>query len=193
MKKILLTLSLILGMGMIGNSAFAQYSVRVGINSAKLVDDTVDFSSKTGFSIGASWERLLSASQPVFVEVGAMFTQKGATVKAEGAKVTLDVSYLQIPAVVKYKHAMSPDLTIVPSAGAFFGYGLNGKIKFGGESVNLFSNESEFNRTDFGVRFGIEFEYKNNILIGGGYELGLVDLAEETTSRNLFVSVGYRF
>lgn len=193
MKKILLTLSLILGMGMIGNSAFAQYSVRVGINSAKLVDETVDFSSKTGFSIGASWERLLSASQPVFVEVGAMFTQKGATVKAVGAKETLDVSYLQIPAVVKYKHVMSPDFTIVPSVGAFFGYGLNGKVKYGGESENIFSNDWDFNRTDFGVRFGIELEYKNNILIGGGYELGLVDLGAETTSRNLFVSVGYRF
>lgn len=192
MKKILFTVSLILGMGMMAHHASAQsFGLHAGLNLSNFNNEKVSTDTKTGFFVAGTCEIPLAVRTPLFVEAGLQVSQKGALLKGAGEKVTNDIFYLEVPAMLKYKFALAPDLAIAPAAGIYLGYGLSGKAKWRDHNTSLFGDNG-MKRTDFGVRLGIGMEF-SCFAVGAGYEIGLLELSNDVTNRNLFISVGYRF
>lgn len=192
MKKFIFSLSIILGLGMMANNAMAQsFGIHAGLNLAEFQHEKINYDSKPGFFIAGTYELPLTASLPLYVESGLMLSQKGALVKGGGEEVTSNIFYLEVPAMLRYKFALASDLAIVPAAGLYLGYGISGKTKWRDHDADLFGDNG-FKRTDLGVRLGINMEY-SCFAVGAGYEIGLLEIADKLTTRNLYISFGYKF
>lgn len=107
-------------------------------------------------------------------------------------------SYLQIPVLVNYHFNIKDIVTIQPFAGLYYGFGIGGKVKAGGEKGDIFGDEGGLKRSDLGVRLGAGVVW-NRIYFGLGYDIGCLDLVKDNDSEgkmrnNCFsISVGYNF
>ena len=57
---------------------------------------------------------------------------------ANGKKMTYDLNYLEIPAVVKYKYEVDDHFSLQPFMGGYFAVGVGGKIKNFAERGDFF-------------------------------------------------------
>ena len=210
MKKLILTLA---GAVMTFCLAVAQdyqtniFGVYAGLNVAKISAYGISTDSKLGFHVGGSYERLLMNNRPLYLETGLQFSQKGFKISERSGST----SYLEIPVMVNYKFHFGDALTLYPSAGIYYAFGIGGKEK---DSVtngeyDLFGKTGGFKRSDLGIRFGVTFGIRQ-FNVGVGYEFGLMNISKigdgwfddsyesdssfpKAKNGNLFVSVGYKF
>lgn len=185
------------------------FGVRAGLNisnmSMKMGGIKLSPDAKAGLNVGGSYQRLLTESLPLYLETGLYVSQYGCSFESMS-----DARYsawtLQVPLSVNYKFYIS-DFTLYPSAGLYYSFGLGGKVSstyddpFTGEtqtvSSDLYAKENGFSRSDFGLRFAANAEYKR-IYLGLAYNLGLLNLNTagdglKATWGCFSISVGYNF
>ena len=200
MKKIFLALTIML----LANAASAQnhekniLGVRAGLNlssySISAGGASISTDSRAAFHVAVVDQILLCNRLPFYLETGLAFSSRGG--KVDGA--SLRPSYLQIPVLVNYHFNIKDIVTIQPFAGLYYGFGIGGKMKAGGEKGDIFGDEGGLKRSDLGVRLGAGVVW-NRIYFGLGYDIGCLNLVKEsngegTLRNNCFsISVGYNF
>ncbi|MDR3286835.1 MAG: PorT family protein [Prevotellaceae bacterium] len=155
--------------------------------------------SRKGFSYGFAYQRLLTASTPLYLETGLYLSNKGFTQNVY-AKYTIqgpnpieeelydfsktNLSYLQIPILLNYHFNVNSKIRIESFAGLYVAYGVGGKTKsingtiedggigYHNEIIKSFSSKG-FNKIDLGFKFGIGATLYN-VYVGAGYEVGAI-------------------
>ena len=184
-----------------GRSTDAYFGLRIGPSFSFVSSDDSKLDGgnwKTGLNVGAVAGIPLSYYNPLYLEVGLSYTEKGGQKNLEsGKKMTYSLNYLEIPIVLKYKYNVTPSFSIQPELGGYFAVGVSGKTKNfqEREAVNSFS-DTMFKRTDGGLRFGCGAAY-DMFYCELVYDLGLANICHDTfdTSRNgnLQLNVGVNF
>lgn len=184
--------------------SFAQVrplvGIRAGVTSSNISGDAVNnlksiidlskgmitTNSRQGFYAGGYL--VIAASDVILIEPAIYYSQKGYEMKGAldikgmgllgaNAKSSLKIQYIDVPVVVKAKVG---GLQIF--AGPQFSYLLNANMKTtaGILGFNLLNNNidatSQFNKTDFALTGGVEFELTPSIHVIASYDYGLSKL-----------------
>lgn len=154
--------------------------------------------SQTGLSFGAVAGFALSPSEPLYLEVGALYVEKGGKKKNDGKKnMTYDLNYLEMPFVVKYAIETDYDFSIQPFVGGYMACGIGGKVKNyrEREAESSFSG-NYFKRFDAGLRMGCGISY-DIFYADLSYDLGLTNICHDDFDRShnscLSLNIGVNF
>lgn len=142
---------------------------------------------QTGLNLGVVAGIPLSTYQPIYLEAGLTYIEKGGKKSlSTGKKMTYDLNYLEVPIVVKYKYNVDPHFSIQPFLGGYLAGGVGGKIKNfeDREAENSFS-KNNFQRFDGGLRLGCGVSY-DMFYCDLTYDIGLANICHDTfdTSHN---------
>lgn len=221
MKKLILFAVLTAGLIFSGKAQENGFGVRAGLNLSTLRGDfkdalDADTKMKAGFNIGIIYD--YGFSESFYIQPGLYYSMKG--VKAEDkeesdAKITYNLSYLELPILASYRIALSDNTKWHINAGPYFAMGIGGKTKYEyegeSEKVDAFgesdddSDKGDLKRFDFGLSFGTGVSF-SKFYVGVKYDLGLSNIGQkdcwykgedETKAKirtgNFAVSVGYNF
>lgn len=203
MKKFLLSICCAFAV----TSAFSQttYGVRGGVGFASLSSSSGNLSvgsgSTTTFAAGLFAD--VKTSTNVSIQPGIYYAGKGGNYKSGGVEADIKTYYLQVPVNVVY-HVPATFGGVYFGVGPYVAFGLNGKVKASdgtnSESMDVtFGSDGDFKRVDAGFNGIAGFEFKNGLLLGINYDLGLTDIgndgtAEVSTKNRVFgISVGFKF
>ena len=149
---------------------------------------------QTGLNVGVVAGVALSNAQPLYLEGGLFYTEKGGKKKlANGKKMTYDLNYLQIPAVLKYKYDVDDHFSIQPQFGGYFAVGVGGKIKnFAEREAQSSFRSDNFRRLDGGLRISCGIGY-DMFYADLTYDIGLANICHDTfdTARNRAVMLNF--
>ncbi|EGN56245.1 hypothetical protein PRBRB14_06370 [Hallella multisaccharivorax DSM 17128] len=176
---------------------------RLGMTTATVHSDAaiLDGSDpRTGLDIGIVAGTRLTYKVPLYFESGLSYTEKGGKGNYKGSKFTYRLEYLELPLVVKYKYALTPDIALEPFAGGYLALGVGGKIKDFGEreAYSSFSGDerASFRRFDGGLRLGCGASF-NALYLGLSYDVGLANVGhydfEDTRTGSLNLNIGVTF
>lgn len=182
------------------NDHSIYYGLRLGLGVSTLNSDDnyLDGGSpQVGLNLGAVIGFQLSSEQPVYLESGLLYTEKGGKGRYEGAKFTYDLNYFEMPVLVKYRYEIDDDLSIQPFGGGYIACGIGGKIKdFGKRGTNSSFSGDFFKRFDGGLKLGCGVEYQL-IYAEMAYDFGLYNIchSEFESSHNgcFYINVGVNF
>ncbi len=172
------------------HAAGLKGGVELGLNySTFMGSDATDAKSKAGFAIGGFLN--VGFTDLISLQPELLYTQKGAS-----DSQTTNISYLEIPILVKFSFLtdkkVSPNVFVGPSLAFLLA------ADTGGPDIS-----SNLNGFDYGAVIGAGV----NIGLGGGalivnlrYDYGLADIAKEVAGRQpdvkngaLSLMVGYQF
>lgn len=153
---------------------------------------------QTGLNVGVVGGIALSNYQPIYLEGGLYYIEKGGKKNIEGnKKMTYDLNYLEIPVVFKYKYNIDPHFSIQPQLGGYFAAGVGGKVKnyLDRQAESSFSDDY-FRRVDGGIRIGCGVQY-DMFYADLTYDIGLAnighDLFDKTRNSGLQLNFGVNF
>jgi hypothetical protein len=209
MKQLLLLAGLALCISF-SSSAQLRFGPELGLNINKLdYDFPADESTNIGLRIGALADIGLGR---IYLQPGLYFSMKGGeadyVTDNVATEISTNLSYLEIPFLVQYKHPAGP--------GKFFvGLGPTASIALDGETktttVNLkngiaFKEEDdidfgddigELDRGDVGFMFNIGYEWNRGLFFRLFYNKGLSNLSNfpgiELQTSTFGISAGYLF
>lgn len=198
MKKI----SLFLVMVFLGFSVHAQdngFGVRAGVNIASMTN----YNSKVGFHVGGMYRLQLLSDTPLFFEPGLELQFKGGKLSQAGVSSTLNLVYVEVPAMFAYRFQLNDTWAIQPAIGPFFSFGVTGTVKQSSmgqtQSADLFGSNGALKRGDVGLKVALG-ALINRIYFGIGYDLSFVNLPKNYTTGNpkyrngsFYISAGYNF
>jgi hypothetical protein len=212
MKKLRLTFLAVVLLMVTAVNAQLSWGVQGGVNLSNLSNVRYQVGltdAKLGFNIGVLTD--FGFTSNMGIRSGLFFTTKGIREKHPPAVIgkgrtditnvhTTNLMYLQIPIHFAYKVNITPSTRIVFHTGPYVAYGIGGSRRFNGERIGYIGvfgdDESQYMPFDFGIGFGVGFEF-GRILTGIGWERGLVDISNfehgSARNRNAFLTVGYRF
>ena len=153
MKKVLLIVAAILLASAVSAQNYEKniLGVRAGLNlssySISAGGASISTDSRASFHVAVTDQILLSSKLPFYLETGLAFSSRGG--KVDG--VSFRPSYLQIPVLVNYHFNIKDIVTIQPFAGLYYGFGIGGKVKVGGEKGDIFGDEGGLKRSDLGL------------------------------------------
>jgi hypothetical protein len=178
-------------------AARIRFGGRLGINSATASgDDVEDAERRTGFAIGAF--ALIPAGPNLTIDVGASYSQRGATVEAGEDDGTIALDYIVAPVTAVYSFPAGPAFDVRVFGGGYLGLLLGAEVEAGGQSVDI---KDETKSLDFGIVLGggVSTPMGNGVaLIDLRLDLGLSsvdDSDEEADVKNQVISInaGYAF
>jgi len=188
------------------NNVEQYYGLRLGLNIASLSSDLSNFDtdSRSGLAFGAVYGLQLANNTPLWLEFGAMYSEKGGESadfirdpknSQSMQKTTMRLSYLEVPVVVKYAFDVADDFYVQPFLGGYLAMGIGGKTKYYNDRTSD-SSFDNFKRFDGGLRVGCGAEYQM-VYAELGFDFGLANISDDdfnsTHTRNFFINVGVNF
>lgn len=172
MKKALLLFA-VAALGTLATKAQVRYGVRGGVNFSNVRGSDLEGNKgQTGFHIGALAEIGLPASG-LSIQPEIQFSGEGAkSDNGEGIEARLNLSYINVPVLVKY--TFQPGIFV--TSGPQLGFLASAKAKIEGESSSI---KDQFKSTNLSWAFGAGYLSPLNIGIDLRYNLGLSKLAKE--------------
>jgi len=161
-----------------------KFGPKVGVNLSTMTlsssSISLDPTTLIGFHAGVICEIPIIAG--LAVQPGILYSSKGSTYSFMGEEGTISPGYVEVPVNVAYGIG-SDALKFSLFAGPYVAYGLTGKYKSGGESVDIVfgtGEDDDMNPLDYGVNFGVGVNFKA-LLISAQYGLGLANLSNDTS------------
>lgn len=198
MKKIFVFFAMVL----LGLNLHAQdngFGVRAGVNIASITN----LNAKVGFHVGGLYRLQLSSKVPVFFEPGVMLQFKGGKMTDDGISETVNLFYVEVPAVFSYRFKIDDTWAIQPAFGPYFAYGVSGTVKYSAmghsESEELFGADGGAKRGDMGIKIAVGALIKSTYYVGVGYDAGLVNMIKNYDSGpkakngSFYITAGYNF
>lgn len=170
------------GFNLWGDDVQQYVGFRVGPSFANVYSDVPalkDLDSRTGLNLGVVFGRRITSNQPVFVETGLSYTEKGCKAVVDGDKVTTSLCYLEIPLAFKYRYAIDDHIKLEPFFGGFFALGLGGSIKDYATRTSCSSFNNGFRRCDAGLKLGCGLSY-DMFYVEMDYDLGLANVYDDS-------------
>lgn len=208
MKKIIFSSIAIMLFGFV-SAQDVKYGIKGGLNVSNFSGDTdgVDLKFRLGLNIGVFVEVKLSDKFSIQPEV--LYSQQGAKLIIAGNfndgynitsfKVTdkENLAYINVPVMFKYYAIEKFSIEVGPQIG--FLVSEKAKIKAEGRTIEE-SDREYYKKVDFGLNFGAEYDFTENIFVGARYNLGLTNIGTtapgddgKNHNRVFSLSVGYRF
>ncbi len=198
-------------------STKSWWSVSGGVNFSNLNSPNYSTDFLTGFTVGASYNRVVSQTIPIYIEAGLYFEKSGARDRGfliyEGGDSKFSCYQFKVPLLFGYVAPISEQWVLYPFAGLFYSVAVNGKFEIGSEEFDPYRNEplqtlrdvepSEqqlLHRSDLGVRVGMRVAY-NSYTFGFAYDAGFTNLytrelreqGYQAQSGSFTMQIGYIF
>ena len=181
-------------------SPYVYCGFRFGVNGSNITSDDSyldgdDFLS--GLNAGLTLDVMLSPVTPLFLETGALYTEKGGKGYKYSNRYTYKLNYVEVPLVMKYQVKINNHFAITPFLGGYLAGGVSGKIKDKErrESRDAF-NDYDFRRFDGGLRTGCGFML-DMFYAEVGADIGLANICNDSfdSARNntVFANIGINF
>ncbi|MCK4321302.1 PorT family protein [candidate division WOR-3 bacterium] len=193
MKKLAIVLVLLFS-----TSVFAQgltFGVKGGINYNKFFGENSEGSEwKLGFAAGAV--AAFDVTDMLIIQPEVLYSMKGSGI--EGVDASWDLTYIEIPVLLKYSIPMdgmiAPNLFIGPSLGIL----ISSEVTLADVTVDA---KDETKSIDFGVVFGAGVDFDlgtGKVTIDGRYTYGFTSIDDtgldaDIKNGGLSVFVGYLF
>lgn len=219
MKKIALIGALFMALAHQSYAILGLFKIgpEVGMNMSNMKADfpgltgglpvTFDTKSLTGLRAGLTAD--VHLFKPIYLQVGALYTQQGTNLEANVLGFTVDgkmkVNYIQVPVSILYKKDLVVGKVFV-GAGPYWGYAMNGTFSFTDpttgtkdeEDITFGDSSGDMKRMDVGIGFNAGFQLKFGPFIRFQYQLGLTELSSDASvltakNRAFSVSVGWLF
>ena len=161
-----------------------SWNAKVGMNMSNFTGDS-DTDMRVGFNVGVGMEYQFTDMWSI--QPSLMFTQKGAKMDEAAARF-----------------AIADNQNIVVKAGPYFGFGIAGKYKAGGEKIDFFKDTKDEDgdilmegakKFDAGLGVGVAYEI-NKFFIDLTGEFGLTKIYDgdgAPKNINFSIGVGYKF
>ncbi len=178
-----------------------SWNAKVGMNMSNFTGD-MDTDMKIGFNVGVGMEYQFSDMWSI--QPSLMISQKGGKYDEDGETVKFNPMYLEIPVMAAARFAIADNQNIVVKAGPYFGFGIAGKYKAGGEKIDFFKDTKDEDgdilmegakKFDAGLGVGVAYEI-NKFFIDLTGEFGLTKLGDgdgAPKNMNFSIGVGYKF
>lgn len=213
MKKLLFTAVVVFAFG-VSSAQDMNFGVKAGLNVANLTGDIEDANSLIGAHAGVFAEFKISDKFSFQPEL--LFSMQGAKQKFSETEIIAGetytyteeskekLNYINIPLMAKYYAAEKFSLEVGPQIG--FLMSAKNDYEYTETYAGVSYSESgsvdvkEFYKgIDFGLNFGVAYDFTENLLAGVRYNLGLSNINDVGDSNykiknSVFqVSLGYRF
>jgi hypothetical protein len=163
------------------NANAQRFGIKAGVALAnaqyEYTQTSISTSNLIGFQAGLIGEMPLSDA--LYLNSGALFSQKGTKLSLLGMEMKFPVNYVEVPLNLAYKYDLGP-LKLFAQAGPYLGVGLSAKMKGSGydETIDFGSGTDQMKRLDYGANFGGGIEI-GAIQIGANYGLGLANISND--------------
>ena len=169
-----------------GNAPYFGFRIGPSFSYVNSDDSRLDGGNwQTGLNVGVLAGIPLSDQQPLYLEVGVNYTEKGGKKDlTSGKKMTYDLNYLEVPLVLKYKCYIDDNFSVQPFVGGYLAAGAGGKIKnFEEREVQNSFSQNNFKRFDGGLRLGCGIQY-DLFYAELGYDIGLSNICHDTFDKS---------
>lgn len=193
MKKIILS-ALVVFSFISTNAQDVKYGAKVGINIANQKFEgsgiTLTANSIVGVQVGGFAEVNLNEKFAIQPEV--LFSTEGSELKAEGEEVTFNLSYINVPVMLKFYPAPKFNLQAGPQVGLL----VAAKGKYQGVKEDI---KDGYKTANFGLNLGAAYEFTEKCFVDARYNFGLSNIMDNTEdgTKNkgvvLSLAVGYKF
>ncbi|MGP1476619.1 MAG: porin family protein [Phocaeicola sp.] len=175
------------------------YGIRLGFTSASLSGDLDRYGSKLGLTLGGVVGLRVSETNPLFLESGLYYTERGG----KKGKERVGYNNLEIPLLIKYGFR-AQDVAFLPFIGPYFSYAISGKTKYTADGVTISTGSFDehkaptggLKRANMGFKLGCGVEY-NKMYAELGYQFGVTNVCKKddlsARSNALFVNIGINF
>ena len=145
-------------------------TVRCGGNISTVTSYGVPSSHLGGFWLGLTDHISIYHKQPVYLETGLIFTQKGY--KLSGYKDSkTKLNYFELPVMINYRIGNYGLFEVVPTVGGYVSVGVGGKLTYEEtQQYNVFK-EGSLDRLDCGLRLGADVVF-GIVSLSFTYDLG---------------------
>lgn len=202
MKKIILTLIVVFVFGW-ADAQNTKFGVKAGLSAETLIGNIGgirNFKSKLGYTFGGFAD--VNLCKKLSIQPELLYSWLGAksdgTINLGGSKYdvkgVLDLSYLNIPIMVKYYVADKFNLEFGPQ----FSFLLDVKSSVTYDGITYKIAKESFETSDIGLNIGGGYDYTKHISLGARYSFGLKDIQKISDNESLKNSVasftvGYKF
>jgi hypothetical protein len=189
MKKIILSLSLLVGVVGAASAQDIRFGVKAGVNYSTITADNTDgIQSKIGLQAGGLVN--FGLSDLISIQPEVLYSQKGYQ-SEEDSDVKVKMNYIDIPVMVK-----------VNAGGLFFEAGpqlgilAGAKLTDGSTDVDI---KEGLNTVDFGYAVGLGYQLESGPMLGLRYNGGISNISkngsDDDKARNsaFQLYVGYVF
>jgi len=202
MKKIILSAMAVFAFGFM-NAQEVSFGAKAGLNIANLSGDVEDTESLMGLHVGAFAE--INFSERFSFQPELLYSMQGAKMEESELGVTMEsklkLGYINLPLMVKFYAAENFFLEAGPQVGFLMSAKSEWETSGGGASLSGDEDvKDDFKSIDFGLNFGLGYNFTENLSVGARYNLGLSNIADVDDSDDfkinnsvIQVSVGYRF
>ena len=178
----------------LGVFAQAQFGATAGLNMANVVGEDMETDMKMGMHVGVS--AAFELSDAMTLKTGALYSTKGAEDSEDGIKVSMNLSYIEIPLNLSFAISDQMSLMVGPYIGLLMG--AEAEISgTGGLFDGTIDMKDDTNAMDFGVNLGAGFAVTEAISINAGYQMGLMPIDSEgdgdAKNSNIHIGLTYNF
>ncbi|SFE05330.1 Outer membrane protein beta-barrel domain-containing protein [Chitinophaga sp. CF118] len=169
MKKSFLILVVAACATFTANAQKISFGVKGGLNIAKLTDYD---NSKVRASIFAGGYANFAFNENLSVQPELLYSGQGNKYEVLNTDFTNKLGYINIPVMVQYR--IVPEFYL--EAGPQLGFLASAKTKSGKVTVDI---KDDCKTVDFGLGFGVGYQFSNGFGIGGRYMFGLTKVSED--------------
>ncbi|MBP0904066.1 porin family protein [Mariniflexile gromovii] len=219
--RILMITSLTLLICKIATAQEVKWGIKAGVNMSTLKTDLNEEKYLFGYHVGGLAE--IKFSEKFLLQPELLYSLLGGKIEDsfsfddEGTTFSMDykedvkLAYLQLPIMLKYHVAKNLNMEVGPQIGYLLSAKSDYEVKMKFDDEDMTDSGSEkikdqVKSLNFGLNFGLGYEFNNKMFIQGRYHLGLSDINDSETSldeesidrgsikNNSFqVSVGFKF
>jgi hypothetical protein len=178
MKKLIITLNLILVIAFFSRPCAAQIDLVLGLTKSSITGSE-SWQDPIGFQVGAIIP-VMSINEMISLRAEANLSLQGAKWKESTLSGRTNLLYLNVPVVVRYQ----TESGFFGEAGLQPGLLLSAKDKYEGTTESYMDH---MNAIDLSIPLGVGYEFKNNFGIGFRVIPGISDITKDKdyADRNL--------
>lgn len=202
MKKVILSIALLVGLGSVQNSNAQTISMGVKAEantSSFLLTDLPNLESNMGFGASVGGFMKVDLSENFAIQPEVMFHFKNSQQKIKSTGIKTDYQYFgaEIPVYALGQCSLG-DGRFYGGVGPYVGFGFDAKNKNNGIKIDQYKNDL-MKRFDFGAGAMLGYEFSNRMQINASYKMGLINTLDKGSNdskmRNQTISLGlgYRF
>ena len=210
MKKMILSVALIIGLGTVNMSAQTllerlKFGIKTEANtSGFLLNDMNNMKSKLGFGVSIGGFGSIEFNENFAIREDILFHYKNSVMEDKTTGKETDYQYfgVEIPLYAVGQFALGSGKAFV-GIGPYFGFGIDARYKVdGADDIKLYdeignTSKSNMQRLDVGAGLMLGYEFSNKLQINAGYKVGFRDALDaeksNATMLNETISLGLAY
>jgi hypothetical protein len=202
MKKIILSLAIVFGLGVVQmNAQRVSFGVKADANmSSFILSDLDGMESKIGFGANLGGFMKYDFCEHFAIQPELLFNFRSSELKGEGEKDNFHYWGMELPVYALSQWNTVDGGRIFAGVGPYVGLGLSAKMDRADIDVyEKFEDESFLRRFDFGFGALFGLELSNRMQINASYKIGILNMMDESRDYGKMfphafsLGVGYRF